>query len=420
MTIVERAAAKTASIDGDRLIARLRTLAKIGGRSDGGVNRQAFTTEDAEARNLMMQWADEAGFTAATDPIGNLFLRYSPPGTGEALPVMSGSHLDSQPAGGWLDGVYGVVAAFEALQSLKESGADLVRPVEVVAWSNEEGSRFMPGVMGSSYYVGRLSIGEVGNNRDPDGITLGQALGAFLASTPDIAFHATPRPIAGLVEAHIEQGPILETEQLAIGVVEGGQGMRWMEVTVRGRTDHAGTTPLRQRRDAMLSATAMVQALNEALYDPDDVLRFTVGRFIAKPGSPNTVADEVVFTIDLRHPDETVLEQSMATIRRVVDDQVGACEVDIKVHESLEPVRFDKTIVDTVAAATAALDLPARRMVSGAGHDAAVMAPYHRCGMIFVPCHKGISHHPAENADEADLVAGATVLAETLRRLATG
>ncbi|MEM7446575.1 MAG: M20 family metallo-hydrolase, partial [Pseudomonadota bacterium] len=356
---------------------------------------------------------------ASTDPIGNLFLRHGPPSTDGALPVLSGSHLDSQPAGGWLDGVYGVVAALEAVQSLKEKGVALARPVEAVSWTNEEGSRFMPGVMGSSYYVERLAVADFADHRDPDGIRLGDALEALLASTPDLPVHQEPRPIAGLVEVHIEQGPILETEGKTIGVVEGVQGMRWMEVTIQGRTDHAGTTPLRQRRDAMLSATRIVQALNEALYDPDDVLRFTVGRFIAKPGSPNTVADEVVFTIDLRHPDDGVLERSLETIRRVTAEKAAPCEAVVHLHESLEPVRFDPAIVDTVAAATDDLCLPARRMVSGAGHDAAVLAQRHACGMIFVPCHQGISHHPAENADEANLIAGTAVLAETLRRLAS-
>lgn len=406
-------------VDGERLIARLRALARIGARADGGVNRQALTPEDAEARKLVVGWAQEAGLDAETDPIGNLYLRHTPAGVENAEPVVTGSHLDSQPAGGWLDGAYGVIAALEAVQFLKESGAALRRPLEAVAWTNEEGSRFMPGVMGSSFYVDRLSIGEIADRQDPDGIRLGQALGEFLASTPDLPVREQPRPIAGLVEVHIEQGPILEAERLTIGVVEGVQGMRWMEITVRGRTDHAGTTPLGQRQDAMLAATAMVQALADALHDPDDIIRFTVGRFIARPGAPNTVADAVAFTIDLRHPDEAVLERSTQTIRRVVAETAGVCDSDLKLQEALKPVRFDARIVETVASVTEDLGLPARRMVSGAGHDAAVLAQRYPCGMVFVPCHKGISHHPSENADEADLIAGAAVLAETLRRLAS-
>jgi len=406
-------------IDGERLISRLRTLARIGARADGGVNRQALTPEDAAARKLVVGWAREAGLAAETDAIGNLYLRHTPAGADNAEPIVSGSHLDSQPAGGWLDGAYGVIAALEAVQSLKENGTALSRPVEAVAWTNEEGSRFIPGVMGSSFYLDRLSIGEIADKQDPDGVRFGEALGELLASTPDLPVREQPRPIAGLVEAHIEQGPILEAERLTIGVVEGVQGMRWMEITVRGRTDHAGTTPLRQRRDAMLAATAMVQALADALHDPDDIIRFTVGRFIARPGAPNTVADEVTFTIDLRHPDEDVLERSTEKIRRTVAEKAGACDADIELQESLKPVRFDQRIVETVASAASDLGLPARRMVSGAGHDAAVLAQRYPCGMVFVPCHKGISHHPSEDADEADLIAGAAVLAETLRRLAS-
>ncbi|MEQ9814751.1 MAG: M20 family metallo-hydrolase [Azospirillaceae bacterium] len=405
-------------VNGNRLIARLRELARIGGRPDGGVNRQAFSTEDAAARTLVVDWARAAGLAASTDEIGNLFLRHEPPGSEGQLPILSGSHLDSQPMGGWLDGVYGVIAALEAVESLKEQAIALARPVEVVAWSNEEGSRFAPGVMGSAVYAGHVKLSEIADNRDPAGTRLADALKDFLAATPDLPVHDHAQPIAGLVEAHIEQGPILENEGRTIGVVEAVQGIRWLEVTVRGEAAHAGTAPLRGRRDALLAATSMVQAMNEALYDPDDVIRFTVGRFIVEPGSPNTVADRVLFTIDLRHPDAGVLKTAVETLRRVATETAPPCTAAVKVLETLEPVRFDEAIVAAVASASEALGLPGRRIVSGAGHDAAQIAPHYPAGMIFVPCHKGISHNPAENADESDLIAGADVLAGTLARLA--
>jgi N-carbamoyl-L-amino-acid hydrolase len=407
------------SIDGDRLIGRLRRLAKIGARPEGGMNRQAFTDGDAESRRLVLGWAAEVGLEPATDAIGNLYLRYAPPGTEDQAPVVGGSHLDTQPAGGWLDGAYGVMAAFEAVQAIKELGVALARPVEIVAWVNEEGGRYQPGLMGSSFFTGHFDLGEASDIVDAEGTPLDREIARFLASTPDLPERAVPFPIAGVVEAHIEQGPILENEGKPIGVVEGVQGIRWFKVDVHGEAAHAGTAPLAGRRDALLAATRIIQALSAALADPDDVLRFTVGKMIVSPGSPNTVADHAQFSIDLRHPELAVLDRSEQTIRAVCGEQAAPCTAEVAVTEAVPPVRFDAGVVDTIEAGAQALDLPARRIVSGAGHDAAMMASAAPVGMVFVPCHKGISHHPAENADESDLIAGGHVVATALARLAS-
>lgn len=414
----DSAAAPTVRVNQARLIDRLRQLAKIGARPEGGLNRQAFTDEDGQARKLMVSWATEAGLTVTTDEIGNLYMAHRPDGTDDRAPIMGGSHLDTQPAGGWLDGVYGVMAALEAVLAIKEQGLALTHPVEAVAWANEEGGRFQPGLMGSAYFTGHFTLDKADAIVDAGGARLSDEIERFLATTPELAQRQVPFAIAGLLEAHIEQGPILEDEGVPIGVVEGVQGIRWFQIDVRGVAAHAGTAPLGSRRDALIAATGMVQSLSRALHDPDDVLRFTVGKFIVSPGSPNTVADHVMFTIDLRHPDDDALDRSEEIIRKCVAEQAEPCEADIKVTEAVAPVRFAAPVIDTIEAAAGALDTPARRIVSGAGHDAAMMSGHAPVGMVFVPCHGGVSHHPDENADEEDLIAGAHVVATALARLA--
>lgn len=406
------------SIDQDRLLNRLREMAEIGRRDDGGVDRQAFTPEDAQARRLMVDWAAAAGLETCTDAVGNLFMRHVPDGRAHEAPIMSGSHLDTQPAGGWLDGAYGVVAALEVLVSLKESGAPLDRPLEAVAWVNEEGSRFLPGMIGSASYVGHLDIADIEDNRDAENLRLGDAIRLFREATPDLPLRSRPSSVAAYVELHIEQGPILEAAGVPIGVVSGVQGYRVFELTVRGRTAHAGTTPHSLRRDAVRSAVGVIQALQDELSDAEEVTRFTVGRLSALPGSPSSVADEVVFTIDLRHPDKAVLDRATETIPELASRVARPCSVDTELVEVLEPVEFDETVTDVIAESATASGYTSHCLLSGAGHDAALIATCHPAGMIFVPCFEGISHHPDEDASDADLIAGAVVLAEAMKRLA--
>lgn len=405
-------------INADRLIGRLQKLADIGRRPDGGVDRQAFTLEDHEARRLVVAWAREADFHTASDVAGNLFLRYAPPGTENKKPVMSGSHLDTQPAGGWLDGAYGVVGAIEAILSLKENGTRLKHPLEAVAWSNEEGSRFLPGMMGSAIYVHHLKLDDVLNNIDAVGIRLGDALGELLDATPELAMHSAPRPLAGYVELHIEQGPVLEAAGVPIGVVSGVQGYRVIEVVIRGRTAHAGTTPAAMRQDAMIAAVEVIRALSETFQDPEDLTRFTVGRFTASPGSPSTVPDLVTFTIDIRHPEKTFLDLAFTTIMNMAKLHCRPCRAEVTLLEILEPVKFDPAIVELINMSALQRGYQTQRILSGAGHDAALLATCYPAGMIFVPCEKGISHHPKENAATADLIAGVEVLTYCLKQLA--
>jgi len=405
-------------INANRLIGRLQELATIGQRPDGGLDRQAFSAEDSEARRLVVAWARDAGFYSASDSAGNLFLRYAPEGTENEQPVMSGSHLDTQPVGGWLDGAYGVVGAIEAILCLKENGTRLKHPVEAVAWSNEEGSRFLPGMLGSASYVRHLKIDDVLGNLDAGDIRLGDALSVFLKATPELPMHSTSRPLAGYVELHIEQGPVLEAAGIPIGVVSGVQGYRVMEVVIRGRAAHAGTTPAKMRQDAMIGAVNVIRALSEYFQDDEDNTRFTVGRITALPGSPSTVPDLVTFTIDIRHQEKGFLDQAFSTIENMANLHSRPCRATVELLEILEPVQFNPTIIEVIDNCALHKGYKTLRILSGAGHDAALLATRYPAGMIFVPCENGISHHPDENATTEDLIAGVEVLTYCLKQLA--
>ena len=282
---------------------RLMAMAKLGAIAGDGVNRACLTELDRQARRLLIGWAKEIGATVSIDAAANLWLRCE--GSDPCAPaVLTGSHMDTQPNGGRFDGIYGVIAGLEALNSLHDAGVTPRRPIEVVAWTNEEGGRFAPGCMGSMAWSGFRGIAEFADVRDPDGIRFGDALAAHLAAEADLPH----RPLGGqphaYIEAHIEQGPRLEAEGHDIGVVTGIQGSRWFTVTLTGDTAHAGTTPLALRRDAVQDMLRAIAALNTLMHDPHDVLRFTVGRIVVEPNTSNSVANRASFTIDFRHPDK--------------------------------------------------------------------------------------------------------------------
>lgn len=415
MTDPSRAAA---AVREERLWQRHMEIARTGGRPDGGVNRQALSPEDAAARNLLMGWARARGFEVSCDPIGNLFVRRA--GTDPAArPVLTGSHMDSQPTGGKFDGMYGVLAGFEALEALEDAGVVTRRPVEVVAWTNEEGSRFQPGAMGSAVFAGHNDLAEMLQVKDWKGIVLADALAETLAAAPAPLRGARPGfPLDGYVEAHIEQGPRLEAEGKTIGVVTSIQGSKRFIVEVVGEEAHAGTTPRAARKDAFVAALSIARAMQEATTDTGDMLRFTIGRFDVLPGSPNTVPGKVSFTIDMRHPDMAVLDEMEANLRAIVAGRAAPCIAGIERVTSVPPTVFHDSVVDLVRAKARALGLPSMDMPSGAGHDAMHIAGLCPTGMIFVPCEKGVSHNVAESATPADLAAGCRVLAEVLVALA--
>lgn len=406
------------SVKEDRLWQRHADMAKLGGTPKGGVNRQALSAEDAAARNLLAAWAKARGFEVFTDAIGNLFVQRA--GTeASAAPVMSGSHMDSQPTGGRFDGMYGVLAAFEALEALEDAKIETRRPVMAVAWTNEEGSRFQPGAMGSAVFAGHNRLEEMLAVKDWKGVALKDALAETLKAAP-----APMRPgkpgftVASYVEAHIEQGPRLENEKKTIGVVTGIQGSRRYIVEVQGEEAHAGTTPRAVRRDAFAAAARIAAAMYEATTDADDTLRFTIGRVEVSPGSPNTVPGKALFTIDMRHPSNDVLEAHEKKLRDIVAARAVPCPATITRVTKVAPTDFDPAVIDLVRAKADELKLVNMDMPSGAGHDAMHIAKLCPAGMIFVPCERGVSHNEAENATPSDLAAGARVLVEVLEELA--
>ncbi|CAM3683589.1 Zn-dependent hydrolase [Bordetella sputigena] len=408
----------SAWVDPERLMSRLDALARIGATAAGGVNRQALSTEDARAQSLMAEWGAALGLLPSRDAVGNFFLRW--PGSAAGLaPVLAGSHLDSQPTGGRYDGVYGVVAALEAVQALQASGLRPRRAIDVVAWMNEEGSRFAPGMMGSAVFAGQRTLEETRAVQDANGTSVGAALDA----ASETLRHLPQRPLGGAVhayiEAHIEQGPVLEREGLPIGVVSGIQGKHTFRVCVRGEAAHAGTSTRAERKDALLAAAAMVQALAAALHDRQDIVKFTVGRFDVQPSAPSVVASKVVFSIDLRHPDSDELARLSALVAPTCEAHAGPCAVQVRRLSAADSLVFPEAMRARIRASADALALPHRDLISAAGHDARYLHAICPSAMIFVPCRDGITHNEAEYAEPGHLHAGARVLADVLADLAT-
>lgn len=406
-----------AAVDAARQWDRLMAMARIGAIYGEGVNRACLTELDRQARRLLIDWAGGIGATVSVDAAANLFLRLEGADP-NAAPVLTGSHMDTQPQGGRFDGIYGVIAGLEALAAIRQAGIRPYRPIEVVAWTNEEGGRFAPGCMGSMAWSGVRRIEEFADITDPDGIRFADALAAHLSAESDLP----RRPLGGqphaYVEAHIEQGPRLEAEGLDIGVVTGIEGSRWFTVTLAGETAHAGTTPLSLRHDAVQDMVRAISALNRLMRDPSDMLRFTVGRVVVEPNTSNSVANRASFTIDLRHPEAEVLLARGNAVRGVVQSVLRRCSADVQETFHALPVAFDPNVIATVEQAANGLGLRSVRLPSGAFHDAQFVVPVCPAGMIFVPCRKGISHNPAEYASPEQLAAGTRVLTSTLLDLA--
>lgn len=404
-------------VDRERLWRRHMDLAAFGATPDGGVRRLAMSDEETEARRQWMRWAVQRGFACSMDPIGNMFVRRE--GTDpDATPVLSGSHLDSQPSGGRFDGTYGVLAAFEALEAFEDAGIRTRRPIEAVAFTNEEGCRFMPGMTGSRAYLDPTRLPALLELRDDAGISLGEAVLRMREALPELSSRPLGGPVSAFVEAHIEQGPLLEAAGRTVGIVTGIQGTRRFEITVEGEEAHAGTTPRRSRRDAMSAAVAMIVALEKLLHDAEDVCRMTVGRLDVRPNVPSVVPGRVFFTVDFRHPREELIAALGDQVVGICEANRKNCEVTVRQPARTRPIEFSGAVVDAVERACSQLRVPNMRVFSGASHDAQNLFHLAPTGMIFVPCEKGISHNPRENAKPADLYDGARVLADALVELA--
>ncbi len=403
-------------IDADRLWHRLMRLADFGATSAGGVNRQALSMEEIDAREVLAAWAREAGLNVLNDAIGNLFFRLEGADP-DAAPVLSGSHIDSQPTGGKFDGTFGVLAALEAICALASSSRKPRRSIEAVAWTNEEGSRFAPGMMGSEAFTGRRALDGMLTVEDVDGISVRSALARVLAAEPDVRHRPLGFPVHAYIEAHIEQGPVLEREETSIGVVSGIQGSRRFRVTVSGEAAHAGTTPRRERKDALLAAVGMIDALARLTSDPENVM-FTVGLFRVDPNAPSVVPRQAYFSIDLRHPDNDVLGRLGDAIPDCCHANRGACEVSVKEIAHAPSLEFPGTIRDTISAAAQRLELSWREIHSAAGHDARQLHYHCDSGMIFIPCRDGVSHNESEWTEPHQVAEGSRVLADVLWELA--
>ena len=396
---------------------RLMRLAQIGAIPGDGVNRPCLSPGDREARRLVIEWAKAAGATVSVDAAANLFLRREGR-NGDLAPVLTGSHMDSQPEGGRFDGIYGVMAGLEAISALEDAGIVTERAIEVVAWTNEEGGRFAPGCMGSMAWSGHSPLSTWEGVADQAGVTFGAALAEHLALEKDLPWRALGGRPHAYLEAHIEQGPLLEAAGLEIGVVTGIQGSRWFSVTVNGASAHAGTAPVGLRRDAVQDMIRAINALNVLMHDPEDVLRFTVARIDVTPNTSNSVAGRARFTIDLRHPDAAVLKAKGDAIEGVVRGALKTCTAVLEEHFTADPIGFHPAVVETVAEAAAAGGFSALRLPSGAFHDAQFLVSLCPTGMIFVPSKDGVSHNPAEYSSPAQLAAGTRVLARSLVALA--
>jgi N-carbamoyl-L-amino-acid hydrolase len=395
-------------VDGARLWDALMEMARVGATPKGGCDRQTLTDADREGRALFARWCDAAGLAMTIDAMGTMFARR--PGVDDGLaPVMLGSHLDTQPTGGKFDGVLGVLGALEVVRTLDDLGVKTRRPIEIVNWTNEEGSRFAPSMLASGVFAGHYTLAQALDLRDRRGLRFGDELARI--------GYAGDAPVGGRTahayfELHIEQGPILEDERIDIGVVTHAQGLRWYDLDLKGLESHAGSTPMARRRDALVGAARVVEAVRRVALDHPPYAVGTCGVIEARPGSRNVIPGDVFLTAEIRCPDAVTLDQMDAELRAaahaVARDE--GLTLDLRETAAYAPVAFDPACIATVRESAAALGLTHRDIVSGAGHDACWMACVCPTAMIFTPCVDGLSHNEAEAITPQWARAGADVL----------
>ena len=394
-------------IDGARLWQSLMDLAQIGATPKGGVCRIALTDLDRQGRDLFVRWARGAGCSIRVDAIGNIFARRA--GQDDNLPpVMTGSHIDTQPTGGKFDGNYGVLAGLEVVRTLNAASVRTRAPIEVAVWTNEEGSRFVPVMMGSGVFCGAFTLEHALAQRDAQGVSVGEALASI-----GYAGQLGPAPAVGsYFEAHIEQGPVLENHARVIGVVTAALGQRWYDVTVQGMEAHAGPTPMELRRDALLAASELVLEVNRIAVQRAPHARGTVGTMELFPNSRNVIPGRASLSVDLRAPDDAQLLDMDAALRAACARIATERSLQITVEQVVyfPPQPFTPQLVQAVRANADDLGYSSMDVVSGAGHDAVYLARVAPAAMIFVPCDDGISHNEIENAAAEHLEAGCNVL----------
>ena len=399
-------------VNGERLWQSLMDLARIGATDKGGVCRLALTDLDRQGRDLVVGWAREAGLSVTVDQIGNVFMRR--PGRNNALPpIMTGSHIDTQPTGGKVDGNYGVLAGLEVVRTLNDHGIETEAPIEVAFWTNEEGSRFVPVMMGSGVFAGAFSLEHAYAATDSDGKTVREELARIGYIGDEVPGQ---HPIGAYFEVHIEQGPVLEDAGVTIGVVHGVLGIRWFDCTVTGMEAHAGPTPMALRKDALQVATQLMQEVVASAWRHGPHGRGTVGMVRVFPNSRNVIPGQVSFSIDLRNASDALVDQQADEVKAFAARLSAQTGLDIVITpaSSYPAQAFDAGCVDAVTRAAQRLGCSHMPAISGAGHDAIYAGQLAPAGMIFIPCKDGISHNEIEDAQPEHITAGANVLLQVM------
>jgi N-carbamoyl-L-amino-acid hydrolase len=394
-------------INRKRLEESMEALGRIGATAKGGLNRVALTDDDRRGRDLLVRWMREAGLTVTVDQMGNIFGQRA--GGDGRPPVLMGSHADSVPTGGKYDGQLGVLCALETIRTLNDRKIETRHPVAMAIFTNEEGARFQPAMIGSGVMAGKIPLEDAYNARDRDGLRLGDELEriGYLGPEPCI-----PRPLRAYLELHIEQGPILEEERLPVGVVEGIVAIAWSRVTLTGVQDHAGPTPMRIRHDALVAAADIIRGVREVPRKIGGDMVSTVGRLDVTPNIPNAIPGRVSMSIDLRAPDEHHITRGLGLVDRIVKEaaKAGGVSYQLEHYWRVPRTRFALEVVDAIEAAVRSLGCGHRRILSGAGHDAQYMAAICPTGMIFVPSRDGRSHCEEEFTPMDDIEHGANTL----------
>lgn len=382
------------SINSERLWDTLMTMAKIGPGIAGGNNRQTVTPEDGEARKLLQKWSEDAGMTMKVDQLGSMFFKRE--GTDKnALPVVIGSHLDTQPTGGKYDGVLGVLAGLEIVRTLNDLNIQTKHPIFVVNWTNEEGSRFPPAMMASAGYAGIYGVDTLLSAKDAEGNIFGDELDkiGWKGSEPVGAqkFHC-------YYELHIEQGPILETEGIDVGIVTHGQGLKWLEFKLNGKEQHTGTTPMNVRKDASLAMSEIILAVNNIANQNQPNALGSVGHIEVSPNSRNVIAGETLFTVDIRSPDIDKLNKMEKELEKAANEICRKYNIEINIEQigGFDPVKFDEECLDHLRTNAKKFGYSYKDIVSGAGHDACWINTVVPSAMIMCPCVDGLSHNEAE------------------------
>ena len=403
-------------INGARLWDALMRLAKIGATPKGGVCRIALTELDGQGRDFFIAEAKKAGCTIRIDAVGNIFARRA--GRYPDKPVvMTGSHIDTQPTGGKFDGNYGVLAGLEVLHTLNDHNVETDSPLEVVVWTNEEGSRFVPVMMGSGTFVGEFKTDFILEQQDRDGVTVGQALERIQYNGKDVV---SPKGISAFFEVHIEQGPVLEANQTTIGVVTAALGQRWFDVKITGMEAHAGPTPMSLRQDALLAASTLVLDVNRIALERSPHARGTVGVLDVYPSSRNVIPGSINMTVDFRAQDDATLSSMADALHAAAQALEISSKVKIEIKQVVyfPPQPFDQKLVSDIRESSTQMGFSNMDVVSGAGHDAVYMTRVAPTAMIFIPCKDGISHNEIEDADPVHIEAGCNVLLQAMLRQA--